>query len=178
MEKEKFEKALEHLKSELKNIRTGRAVPTILENIQVEAYGQKTPLSGLASVTAPEPQTLVITPYDKNTIKDLEKGIREADLDLNPTINGDIIRITFPPLTEEKRVELVKIMNDRVEDAKIAVKNIREDVMKNFKNQKNKKEISEDDYFREEKDLQKIVDDYNNQIQEISTNKEKDIMTV
>ncbi|MFH1536601.1 MAG: ribosome recycling factor [Patescibacteria group bacterium] len=176
--KEKFAKALEHLKSELKNIRTGRAVPTILENIQVEAYGQKTPLSGLASVTAPEPQTLVVTPYDKNTIKDLERGIRDANLDLNPTINGDIIRITFPPLTEEKRIELVKIMNERVEDTKISVKNIREDIMKNFKNQKNNKEISEDDYFREEKDLQKIVDDYNNQIQEISANKEKDIMTV
>lgn len=178
MDKEKFQKAIEHLKSELNNIRTGRAAPTILENIMIESYGQKTPLSGLASITAPEPQTLAVQPWDKNIIKEIEKGIIDADLDLNPVVQGDIIRIQFPPLTEEKRVELVKIMNQRVEDAKVTIRNIREDIMKNAKKQKDSGSISEDDLFRQEKEIQKMVDDYNNQIKEISEEKEKKIMTV
>ncbi|MBU0671275.1 MAG: ribosome recycling factor [Patescibacteria group bacterium] len=178
MDKENFQKAIEHLRSELNNIRTGRAAPTILENIQIESYGQKTPLAGLASISAPEPQTLTVQPWDKNIIKDIEKGIRDANLDLSPVVQGDLIRIQFPPLTEEKRIELVKIMNQRVEDAKISVKNIREDIMKDVKKQKEKSEISEDDYFRQEKEIQGVVDDYNDQIKKISEDKEKDIMTV
>ena len=178
MDKKKIEKTIEHLKTELSGIRTGRAAPTIVENINIEVYGQKTPLSGLASISSPEPQTLVIAPWDKNIIKDIEKGISESDLDLAPSIQGDVVRLNFPPLTEEKRKELVKIVGQKVEEAKIAVKNIREEMIKELKDKKNKKELSEDDFFRQEKDIQSEIEKYNEQIKEISESKEKEIMTV
>ena len=178
MDKDKFEKIIEHLNTELNNIRTGRAVPTILENIEIEAYDQKSPLSGLASISSPEPQTLTVQPWDKNIIKDIEKGIIEANLDLNPVIQGELIRIQFPPLTEEKRKELVKIMGSRIEEAKITVKNVREDELKVLKAQKNDSKISEDDYFNQEKEIQKIIDEYQEKIKEIGEKKEKEIMTI
>ena len=178
MDKEKFEKIIEHLKSELQSIRTGRAVPTILENVEIEVYGQKTPISQIGTISAPEPQTLTIQPWDKNVLKDVEKGIREANLDLNPVIQGEIIRIQFPPLTEEKRLELTKIMGTRVEDAKISLKNVREDLVKELKNKKSSSELSEDEYFREEKEVQKVVDEYQDKIKQMSEEKEKEIMTI
>lgn len=175
---EKFEKIIAHLKGELQAIRTGRAVPTILENVEVEAYGQKTPLNQLANVSAPEPQTLAVEPWDQNILKDAERAIRESDLDLNPVVQGKVIRITFPPLTEEKRKELAKIMSGRVEEAKIALKKVREDVLKDLKGKKEASEISEDDYFKEEKEVQKVVGRYQDKIREMAEEKEKDIMTV
>ncbi|MBU0732254.1 ribosome recycling factor [Patescibacteria group bacterium] len=178
MDNEKFEKIIEHLKGELQSIRTGRAVPTILENVEIDVYGQKTPVNQLGNISSPEPQTLTVEPWDKSIIKDVEKGIREANLDLNPVIQGEIIRISFPPLTEDKRIELTKIMGSRVEDAKIALKNVREDLVKDLKNKKNNSELSEDEFFREEKEVQKVVDEYQDKIKKMSEEKEKDIMTI
>lgn len=178
MEQEKFDKVIEHLEAELANIRTGRAMPNIVENINVEVYGANTPLNQLASINAPEPQTLVIQPWDQNTIKDIEKAINISDLDLNPVVDEKSIRINFPPLTEEKRKELVKIMNSKVEEAKISVKNIREDLIKALKQQEKDKAISEDDKFRQEKELQEEVDKYQDKIKATQESKEKELLTI
>lgn len=178
MEEVKFDKIIEHLEKDLSNVRTGRAMPSIVENILVECYGTKTPLNQLASINTPEPQTLAIQPWDKNIIKDVEKSIRLANLDLNPVVSGNIIRINFPSLTEEKRKELVKIVNKKVEEAKISIKNIREEVIKNLKKQEKDKKISEDDSFRQEKSLQETVDKYHEKIQAMGDKKEKDLLTI
>lgn len=176
--KEKFTKIIEHLEKELSNLRVGRAMPNLLENIIIEAYGSKSPLMQLASINVPEPQTLVIQPWDPTLIKDVEKGIRKSNLDLNPVVDGKIIRISFPPLTEEKRKELVKIVGQKVEEAKISIKNVREEEIKELKKKEKDKEISEDEKFNAEKDLQKIVDEFQQKIKAVAEKKEKELMTI
>jgi ribosome recycling factor len=176
--KEKFQKIIEHLEKELANLRIGRAMPSIVEGIIIEAYGSRSPLMQLAAINVPEPQTLVIQPWDPTVVKDIEKGIHKANLDLNPVVDGKIIRINFPPLTEEKRRELVKIVNQKVEEAKISIKGVREDRIKELKKEEKDKIISEDDKFKEEKELQKIVDEMQIKIKQIAEKKEKELMTV
>lgn len=175
---EKFSKIIEHLEKELGNLRVGRAMPNLVENIIIEAYGSKTPLMQLASINVPEPQTLVIQPWDPSVIKDIEKGIHKSSLDLNPVVDGKIIRINFPPLTEEKRRELVKIVGQKVEEAKISIKNVREESIRELKKQEKDKEISEDQKFKEEKELQKTVDEFQQKIKNIAEKKEKELMTI
>ena len=175
---EKFDKIIEHLERELSNLRTGRAMPNIVENIFVESYGVKTPLNQLASINVPEPQTLTIQPWDRNLLKDIERAISASNLGLNPNISENIIRINFPPLTEEKRKELVKIMNKKLEEAKIGLKGIREDEIKKIKKQEKDSEISEDERFRLEKELQEIINSYQQKILAIGTKKEKDLLTI
>lgn len=176
--KNQFENAIEHLKNELKQIRTGRANPAIVENLNVEYYGTKTPLQQLASLTIPDSKSIVIQPWDKNSLKDIEKAIHDSPLGLNPINEGNIIRLPIPPLTEERRRELSKIVNEKAEQAKIRIRNVREEIWKNTKAQKNNGQISEDEMYAQQKELQKKVEEYNDIIKKVGQEKEKEIMTI
>ncbi|MFH1426661.1 MAG: ribosome recycling factor [Candidatus Kerfeldbacteria bacterium] len=178
MFEEKANKAIENLKTELAGLRTSQATPTLVERITVDAYGSPMQLQELASISAPEPQLLVVQPWDKNQMKAIESALSDSDLGINPVVDGEIIRIAFPPLTEEKRTEMVKVMNDKVEDARIAVRKIREEHLKNLKKLQKDGDLSEDDYFRQEKEVQDTVDSVNNTIKEVAEAKEKELMTV
>ncbi|MBU0963656.1 ribosome recycling factor [Patescibacteria group bacterium] len=173
-----FDQAVSHLKSELNNIRTGRANPVLVENLQVDYYGTRTPLIQLASISVPDAKSIVIQPWDKNTAKDIEKAIHNSQLGLNPVNEGNIIRLPIPPLTEERRKDLSKIVGQKAEEAKVSVRNTREEIWKIIKDQKNKSLITEDDMFTYQKELQEIVDDYNSQLQKLGQEKEKEILTI
>jgi len=174
----KFTDAIEHLKKELTQIRTGRANPSLVENIMVDCYGTKTPLNQMANISVPDPKSLVIQPWDTNIIKEVEKSIQNSDLGLNPVNEGNQLRLPIPALTEERRKELAKVVGDKVETSKITIRNIREEIWKELKEMKNDGKISEDDMFAQQKELQKEVDEKNNEIKEIGENKEKEILTL
>jgi len=176
--KKDFEKTIEFLKQELTNIRTGRATPSLVENLMVDCYGTKTPLIQLASINVPDPKSIIIQPWDKNSLKDIEKAIQSSQLGLNPVNEGNVIRLPIPPLTEERRKELVKFVHQKIESGKIKIRQTREEIWKNLKNAEKEGKISEDDLFGQQKELQEIVDEYNEKIQEISEAKEKEIMTI
>ncbi|MFA4937270.1 MAG: ribosome recycling factor [Patescibacteria group bacterium] len=176
--KEKLNKVIEHLKNELNQLRTGRASPSLVENIQIEAYGTKTPLIELASINAPEVRQIIIQPWDPSIIKDIEKAIKISNLGITPTVDGQIIRLNLPSLTEERRKELIKIMAGILEVTRVQIRSIREDINKTLKNQERDGDISEDEMFAAQKELQKIVEDFNEQIKKLGEAKEKDIMTI
>lgn len=176
--KYKFDDALEHLKKELNQIRTGRANPAIIENIMVDYYGTKTPLNQMANISAPDPRSLLVQPWDTNVIKEIEKAVRNSDQGMNPVNEGNQLRVPIPALTEERRKELAKVVNDKVEQAKVSVRNIREEILKEVKEMEKNGEISEDEMFAEQKELQKVVDEFNSKIKEIGEEKENDILTL
>jgi len=173
--KSKMSKSVESFQSELATVRTGVASASILDRVEVMYYGFKTPLNQVASVSVPEPRMLMIKPYDKSTLKDIEKAIVEADLGLTPNNDGSFIRIVIPALTEERRKELCKQVSRYAEDAKVAIRNIRRDSNDTVK--KNK-EVSEDTRKGLETDIQKLTDEFVKKIDEIAKNKEKDIMSI
>lgn len=177
MEKERFQKVTDKLQEELSAMRTNRANPAAVEGVTVQAYQTSMNILELASVTAPEPQMLVIQPWDKSVLKAIETALRDQT-EMNPVVDGDMIRIAFPPLTEETRKELVKNMYQKVEDARIAVRKVREDVLKQLKQEEKDGNMSEDDYFRMEEDVQKTVDSFNQTIKEMGEKKEADLMKV
>ncbi len=173
-----FTKGIEHLKKDLQSLRSGRATPVLVENIQVESYGVKTPIIQLSNIHAPEPRLLVIEPWDKNLIKEIEKAISDSGINLSPSNDGNVIRIQIPPMTEESRKEIAKILHQKLEEARIVVRHVREEMMKELKSEKESGEISEDDYFNLQKKVQEKVDHYNNVIKELGDKKEEEIMTV
>jgi ribosome recycling factor len=173
-----FVKALEFFKSDLGSLRTGRATPSLVENVKVESYGVISELMQLAAISLPEPQTIAIKPWDKNILKDIDKALRTCGLNINPVINGDIIRINFPPLTEESRKELVKMLHKKAEEARVAVRGQREKVKEEVVALEKAKEIGEDDKFQALKDLDNLTKEYNDKIKEIVDHKEKEIMTI
>ncbi len=175
---ERFNKTIEHLKTELGTLRTGRASPSLVENIQVEAYDTKTKLIELASITTPETRQILIQPWDKSIIKEISQAIASSSLGLTPQVDGQVIRVNLPQLTEERRKELIKLMNGILENARVQVRNIREDVNKGLRNQEKEGKISEDQLFAAQKELQKIVDGFNEQIKKLGEIKEKEIMTI
>lgn len=176
--KPKLEEAIEDLKNEMKNIRTGRANPSVVEDLEIDYFGTKTPLKQAASISSSDARSLVITPWNKDHLVDIENAIKDSDLNINPTNDGSAIRLNFPPLTEDRRVELVKVMKKKTEEARIEVRKVREEAWDEV--QKNEKggEISEDDKFRKKDELQKVVDGCNEQIEELSKKKEDEIMSV
>jgi len=176
--REKFEKSIEHFQNEIKNIRTGRATPSLVENIMVDFYGTKTPIIQLASISTPDPKSIVIQPWDSNATKEIEKAIQASNIGINPVNEGNILRLPIPPMTEERRKELVKVLHQKVESVKVSIKQTREEIWKELKNMEKEKTISEDDLFGQQKDLQKVIDKYNDSIQEQSESKEKEIMTI
>lgn len=182
MNKEKIkieiEKIIQYFKTDIASVRTGRASPSLLENIEVDYYGSKTPLIQLASINIPEPKLIVIQPWDKNSVKEIEKAIRQSDLGLNPINEGSVIRLVIPAMTEERRIEMVKLLHQKAETTKMKIRNVREEEMKILKKQKDDSVISEDDFYRFQEELQKIVDEHNKIIKELSDEKEKEVMTI
>ncbi len=173
-----LDKTLDHFKSELSALRSGRVTPALVEHVKVEAYGTMTPLIELASINAPEPRLIIIQPWDKSITKEIDKSLQAANLGVRPVIDGALIRLNFPALNEERRHELVKQLGVKAEETKVAVKNTREDMLKSLKADKESGQLSEDNFFLAQKELQKIIDDYNTRIKKISEDKEKEVMTI
>ena len=175
----KMQGAIEHFEAEVGKIRTGRAHPGMLDGIKVEAYGTEMPLNQVANVTAPEAQLLQITPFDPSNIQVISAAIRnDQSLGFNPSDDGRIVRVPVPPLTEERRKLLVKQASEKVEDTRIALRNIRQDALKEAKRLKDAKELSEDDLKRVEKGIDDDMSRYNASIDELFKAKEKDILTI
>jgi ribosome recycling factor len=175
---EKMEKAINHLKEDLAGIRTGRASASVLHRITVEYYGSPVPLNQLASINVPEPRTLMVQPFDKTSLGAIEKAIQTSDLGITPSNDGNVIRLGFPPLTEERRKELVKQLHGRAEDGRVAVRNVRRHVKEQMEKLEKDSAISEDDLVRGEKELQKLTDRFVAEIDEIQRHKEQELMEV
>ncbi|HMN19689.1 MAG TPA: ribosome recycling factor [Candidatus Moranbacteria bacterium] len=173
-----FDKAIEHFKAEAGKLRTGRATPSLVEGLSVDYYGTKTPLIQMASISAPEPRQIVIQPWDRSALGAIESAIRESDLGLSGTNDGIVVRINIPMLTEERRKELVKVLGQKAEEARIAVRGVREDILKDVQALEKSGVISEDDKFKAKDRIQEIVDEYNKKIEELRAKKEQEIMTV
>lgn len=173
-----FEKSLEHCKEEMNKIRTGRASAVLVEDLSVDYYGSKSPLKQIASINIPEARSIVISPWSADSLVDIEKAVRESQLNLNPINDGKTIRINISPLNEERRKELVKILNQKTEEARVAVRRIREEIWDEIQELEKAGKIGKDDKFAGKDKLQKIVDEYNDKIEEIRKKKEEEIMTV
>ena len=170
--------AIEHLKTELGKLRTGRANPAMVEGLMVNYYGAQTPLKQVASINTPEPRLIVVQPWDQDSLVNIEAAIKESGLGLNPNNDGKVIRLNIPQLNEERRNDLVKVLNKIAEETRVSVRNIREDIWKEIQDLEKEGKISEDDKFSGKDDLQKVVDEYNKKIEEIREKKEKEIITV
>ena len=175
---DRMDKAVEAIRREFATVRTGRASPHILDRIQVDYYGAQTPLNQLAQVSATEARLLTITPYDKSSIKSIEKAILESDVGLTPNNDGQIIRLQVPELTEERRRELVKVVHRLAEEGRISVRNVRRDVMHDLRELKNDGELGADDEHRAEAELQKLTDTRAGEIDDLLAGKEKEILEV
>jgi len=165
-------------REDLASIRTGHASPALIEHIKVEYAGVPTPLNQLAGISAPETGLLVIQPWDKSSIGNIEKAILKSELGLNPSNDGNIIRISIPPLSEERRQELIKVVHKRVEERKIAVRSLRHDTLNELKKLEKDKEMSQDEHTRAQDQLQKLTDHYISEIEQIGQDKEKGLMEV
>lgn len=175
---EKMKKSLEHTTEELATIRTGRASQSILNNIKVEYYGSEVPITQVANIMVPQSRLIEVKPWDKSTLPNIEKAILKSDIGLTPVSDGKLIRINVPPLTEERRKELVKIARRIAEDGKVSLRNIRRTTNEEVENLKTKGELSEDEMKKFKDKIQKILDNYINQLSKILADKEKDIMEV
>lgn len=175
---EDFDKALDYFKSELSTIRTGRANPAILEGVKVEAYGIQNPLNSVASITVADAKNILVTPFDKNVIKSVEKGITDANLGVGVINDGDKIRITIPALTEENRKELVKRLNEKMEKTRINLRQARDSVKSEIESAYDEKEMSEDDKFRFIKELDEYTAKKNQELKDIRDRKETEIMAI
>lgn len=172
---ERMNKAVDALRDSLVTIRTGRASPALVERLPVEYYGTPTPLNQLATISVPEPRLLTIRPWDPNALADIEKAILKSELGLTPSNDGRILRLTIPRLTEERRQELVKIVGKRVEEGKIAIRNIRRDTIEDLRELESEKLISEDEFYRAKDDVQEITDKFVVRMDEIGRDKEREI---
>lgn len=176
--RERMNHSVQSLKEDLAVIRTGRASPALVEKLSVEYYGQPTPLIQLASISVPEPRQLLIKPFDPGSLKNIERAIQTSDLGLTPNNDGKLIRLVLPQLTEEHRRDLVKVVHARVEEARVAIRNIRRDSNKDMRDFKEEKLISEDDEQRGEEEIQKLTEEFNGLIEKIGSEKEKEVMEV
>ncbi len=174
----KMDKTISVYGADLQSIRAGRANPAILDKIMVDYYGTPTPIPQLGSVSVPEARTLLIQPWDVSAVKEVEKAILKSELGINPNNDGKSIRLSFPPLTEERRKELVKDIHKRAEEAKVAIRSIRRDAIEGFKAQKKAGEITEDDLKEIEKNIQSLTDEYVKEIDAMLAKKEKEILEV
>ncbi len=175
---EKMKKAVSVVRSEFGTVRTGRASVSLLDRIQVEYFGNPVPLNQLASITAPEPRMLIVQPWDKSTFAGIQKAILQSDLGLTPSSDGNVIRLPVPPLTEERRKELVKVVKGIAEEGRVTVRNIRREANENLKGKEKLHEISEDDRYRAEGKVQELTDKYVEEIDTMLKNKEKEIIEV
>lgn len=174
----RMKKAIESMKRDFQGVRTGRATPVILDSIRVSAYGQDMPIKQMASISVPEPRMIVIQPWDKGVLSDIEKAIQKSDLGINPTNDGKLIRLVFPPLTEERRKELVKGIKKRGEECKVSIRNIRRDAIEYLKELKKEGDISEDDERRGSEEIQKLTDELTKDVDKVLEIKEKEVMEI
>jgi len=172
-----LDRAIEYFKGELNKLRIGRATPAMVEDLEIECYNQTIPLKQIANISV-QPQLIIIQPWDKRILENIEKGISKSSLGLTPTVDGEVVRINLPPLNEEKRKELVKIINEKAEQARISIRHKREEAWKEIQERERAGEIREDDKFRGKDELQKVIDEYNEKIEELRRNKESEIMSV
>ena len=175
---ERMKGAVEALEEDLAGIRTGRASPALVEKLAIEYYGMPTPLMQLATISVPEARMLLIRPFDATTLRNIERAIQASDLGLTPNNDGKVIRLNLPPLTEERRHDLVKLVHNRLEEARVAVRNVRRDGIKDLREFEHEKLISEDELEEGEEDLQKLTDKYIEQVNDVGVRKEKEIMEV
>ena len=175
---EKMNQRVEAFFSELKTIRAGRASAAVLDKVSIDYYGAQTPIAQVGSISSPEPRMLVIQPWDLSVLSEIEKAIQKSDIGISPQNDGKVIRLNFPPLTEERRKELVKTIKKYSEEAKVQVRGVRRDAMEDYKKMKKNSEITEDDMKEIEKDIQNLTDKFVKEIEEITAEKEKEIMEV
>ena len=174
----RMDKSVEAAQAEFATLRTGRASPALLDRVQIDYYGQQTPLKQLATISAPEPRMLTIQPFDPNSVSTIERAIQESDLGLTPSNDGKLIRLPIPQLTEERRKELVKVVRHMAEEGKVAVRNVRRDAIHHLKELVDKGEVGSDEEHRAEDRVQKLTDEHVNQIDELLKRKEAEIMEV
>ncbi len=177
-QEDRMKKTIEALRRDFSSLRAGRATPALLDRVLVDYYGQPTPVSQVATISVPEPRMLMITPWEKTILHDIEKAIMKSDLALTPNSDGAALRLLIPQLTQERRTELVKSLNKKTEDAKVAVRNIRRDANEQVKKLEKAKEITEDEAKKAQDDMQKLVDKYIKLVEDARTVKEKEIMEV
>jgi len=176
--RQRMARSVEVLQEDLMGIRTGRASPALVEKLQVEYYGTMTSLNQMASIAAPEPRLLVIRPWDPSALQDIERAILKSDLSLTPMNDGKLIRLNIPRLTEERRRELVKVVARRVEEARVAIRNLRRDALQDLKDFEKEKMISEDDFFRGKEKVQELTDEFIEKVDEIGKRKEAEVMEI
>lgn len=174
----KMEKRIEGYSGELKTIRAGRANASVLDKVAIDYYGTMTPINQVGSISSPDPRQLVIQPWDVSVLKEIEKAINASDIGITPQNDGKVIRLSFPPLTEERRKELVKTVKKYTEEAKVQIRNARRDALDDYKKKKKDGEVTEDDLKEIEKDIQKLTDKYVKEIEDICAAKEKEILEV
>ena len=174
----RMQKSIESLQAELAKIRTGRAHPSLLEHVKVEYYGSEVPISQAANVTIEDPRTLAVTAWDKELVSKIEKAIMTSDLGLNPMSAGTVIRVPLPPLTEQRRADLTRVVQQEGEQAKVAIRNIRRDANSQLKERVKQKEISEDDQHRGENEIQQLTDQHVARVDELVNEKEKELMEI
>ena len=177
-QEERMKKTLDGLKKDYGTLRAGRAAPSLLDKVMVDYYGTPTPVNQLANVTVPEPRMIMIKPWDKKSLKDIEKAIMKSDLGLMPNSDGTMIRLAIPQLTQERRKELVKVVSKKAEDAKVAMRNIRRDGNEAIKKLEKNKQITEDDRKEGQEDMQKLLDKYIKLVDSTKASKEKEVMEV
>lgn len=176
--RDKMARAVEHTRADMATIRTGRAVPALVEKLRVEYYGTEVPLQQIAGIQVPESKVLVITPYDKATLRAIEKAIQGSDLGVNPANDGAIIRLSFPPLTEERRRALVKVAHAKAEDGRVALRNLRRGARKDLESLEKDGDISNDELERAEKELERITHEYVAEVDRVLHNKEDELLAV
>ena len=172
-----FDAILDFYKTDVASIRTGRATPALVEDVIVDVYGQKMHVKELATITAPEPRSLLIQPWDKSAVSAIEGAIRKSDLGLNPVVDGQAIRLNIPSLTEERRKEFIKLLKQKTEESRVKIRRIREEIWHKVQTMEHAHEINEDDKFKAKGDLQKLVDEYNKKIEELEKIKEQELLT-
>ena len=177
-QEDKLKKSLEGLRKEFGSLRAGRATPSLLDKVLVDYYGTPTPVNQMANVSVPEPRMIMIKPYDKGTLKEIEKAIQKSDLGLTPNSDGTTIRLAIPQLTQERRKELVKVVNKKAEEAKVAMRNIRRDGNEAIKKAEKSKEITEDDRKEGQEKIQKLLDKYIKLVDSTKATKEQEVMQV
>lgn len=178
MLRDELEKIIGYLRGEFSKLRAGRASIDLVENIEVDAYGSKMPLNQLATLSSPESRMILIKPWDKGVIKNIESAIRSSMSDINPVVEGDQIRMSFPSPTEERRRELVREVGKIVEEAKIKIRRVREEAFEELRDKESRKEISEDELFRRKDEAQELIGEYNKRTEEMGKKKENEIMEI
>ncbi len=173
--KPELEKVLNHLKEELRKIRTGRANPSLVEDVAVDCFGQKLPLKQLAAISTPDPKQIVIQPWDKSYLEPIEKSLAKGDLGASPVVDQDVIRIKLPAMNEEYRERLISLLSEKQEEARKTIRRWREEAWHDIQKKEEKGEIREDDKFKAKEDLQELVDEYNNKVRDLVENKKKAI---